>query len=242
MTEAENRANLESVTRTEVRDMLYGIPPYIDLEPYTRPKADMIDELVSRRKALGWYTDNSPKGNTRMKRKSPAKKKLFDFDAYSAMSEDERKKKFPHTKVTIPGERLWARIVDTNIVMLDNKPLDDRYRYADIVQVKGDMVGEVLERVYAHRYGFRYTAKKVEAEDMPIRKDIADRWTPYGNNVTGSFFWAGMGFILTTADVDVEKLVADMTAGDSAVFEIANLDEADPKLLYQKAANDSEVV
>ena len=166
---------------------------------------------------------------------------MFDYEAYVQMSEEERNKKFPHTKVRIPGESLWARVLSPGVVMLDNNPLDTRYRYADVVEVSGRDVARVLERTFTQRFGFGYEWEEkgddVSDPDMPARKDIAARCHTFGNKAHYSFFVEGMGFVSLQKDVDVAKLVEVLTAGDSPIIEIVNLDQDEVVEIYQKESN-----
>lgn len=101
----------------------------------------------------------------------------------------------PDAKAIIPGERLWVKVLEPGIVILNNNPLDDRYRWLDICKVEGNTVVSLIQRMYPIRLGFQWTSAATEQEDMELRKQLAAsleklEW------VDISFFYAGMGFIL----------------------------------------------
>lgn len=167
---------------------------------------------------------------------------VFDYDTYFRLSDAERDRLFPLIKVRIPdpecAESLWARRVDENLVMLDNFPLDKAYRYGDVVLVKNWEVVKLVQRTYPHRFGFLYTPKEDPNDkdaDLPNRQNIHARWDKIGEpRIVGSFFWAGLGFILAKGDVTAEEIVAVLTEGDSPIFGIANLDGEEPNEIYGK--------
>lgn len=121
-------------------------------------------------------------------------------------------------------ERLWARKLARNLVMLDNDPLSAKYRYADIVSIdKNDTVLELKQRIFAQRYAFRYVPSDTDAEDLELRQAIAARWAKLQEEAkaVGHFMWKGLGYLLVVDAVPQAEVIATMTEGDSPIRDMA---------------------
>lgn len=121
-------------------------------------------------------------------------------------------------------ERLWARKLARNLVMLDNDPLSAQYRYADIVSVgKDDVVQELKQRIFAQRYAFRYAPAATEAEDLKLRRAIAARWAKLQAEAKayGIFMWKGLGYLLVVDAVPQDEVIAIMTSKNSSILDMA---------------------
>lgn len=97
----------------------------------------------------------------------------FDFEQYQRADKASREKNYPPCKVHIAweggaGESPWARVVGPDLVMLDNDPIDARYRYADVVRVRGREVLELVQRTFTQRFGFQWVAAKNETVDVEL--------------------------------------------------------------------------
>lgn len=141
----------------------------------------------------------------------------FDWEEYFAASEEVRDQKWPHTKVSFPGERLWARQISPGFVMLDNDPLEPGYFYADICTVSNGNVGQVVSRTFGRKYGFKYG----EPEEA-TRQAIGEASLSLGSKVSLSFFVAGLGFLLVRETLPEEDVVR-FFEGHPAVTELVLL-------------------
>lgn len=169
----------------------------------------------------------------------------FDYDEYIKTNNAERDARWPHTKVTIPGERLWARQIGPTLVMLDNRPLDKNYRYCDIVKVdaRGNVL-EVVKRTFPVHLGFRWAAAEDDTADVELRRVLAERVKLLESRAVISFFWKGMGFILLRGEADVPVLLKALTEPESSLTELVHLTtvdvEQDVKHLYTKNKEEEE--
>lgn len=121
-------------------------------------------------------------------------------------------------------ERLWARKLARNLVMLDNDPLSTQYRYADIVSIgKNDTVLELKQRIFAQRYAFRYVPADTDAEDLELRQAIAARWAKLQEEAkaAGHFMWKGLGYLLVVDAVPQDEVIAIMTSKNSPILDMA---------------------
>lgn len=166
----------------------------------------------------------------------------FDYAEYNGMTEQERDARYPHAKVTIEwendgSERLWARRVGDGLVMLDNDPLDARYQYGDLVRLGGGTtVREVVRRIFPARFGFMWASAAHEADDVELRRRIAEACLALGAaRYSLSFFRAGLGFVLAADGVAQEQVVSTLSSVD-VVFSVARIDDAgQPTEVWRRA-------
>lgn len=171
----------------------------------------------------------------------------FSIDEYFATDEDERNRRWPHTKLILDqdgkgSERLWVRLVGDDVAMLDNHPLDRRWYLYDIVRHDGHRVRELVKRNWDCHLGLMYHAAKDEKDDLVIREDIYNRAMALGKaNVDVSFFRPGLCFIhvrcspgKTVSMQDVVEVLRPVVQ----VFDISDLTtkspdgQFEPKTLY----------
>lgn len=121
----------------------------------------------------------------------------------------------PDGKISLAGEGLWVKRLPNGDVALNNNPLDENYRWQDVVRN-----GKVIHRRWNTMIWFFYEpasddGKTInEEKDKERRRAIGDAIKPIGNP---NFFWAGRGYALMLSEDDAacrEQLVAALDKVD----------------------------
>ncbi len=99
----------------------------------------------------------------------------------------------PDGKITLEGEGLWCKKLPNGMVVLNNNPLSDNYRYQDIIN--GVVV---IYRRWRLKLRFRYPVVENAGTNLKRRKAILKALKPFGEV---SFFVEGMGYILLEKNV-----------------------------------------
>lgn len=97
----------------------------------------------------------------------------------------------------VPGESMWAKKVGNGLLGLNNSPLDENFRWQDIIGADGT----VVHRRWNTKVRYYYDAEKDEASR---REALFEMLKPVGHP---GFFMASMGYVLVK-DADAEAVRA----------------------------------
>lgn len=63
----------------------------------------------------------------------------------------------PHCRLATTGETLWGRVLPDGTFGVDNLPLNEKYRWQDIVTSKNMDLGEIIHRRWKHMFWISFT-------------------------------------------------------------------------------------
>lgn len=101
------------------------------------------------------------------------------------------------------GENLWGRSLPDGTRGLDNNPLNDGYRYQDIVESTGS-APKVLHRRWNAMVWYEYDEPEDKDEALVRRKVLLSVLKPIG---FPSFFTVGTGYVLLKDAKDAVNIV-----------------------------------
>lgn len=99
-------------------------------------------------------------------------------------------KELKQCRIHIPGENLWGRLLPNGERILDNEPLDERWRYQDVVD--GNL--NIIHRRWNSKIWFEYEALEDEDKDIKRRGELFEAAKSVGNV---NFFFRGIAYVLS---------------------------------------------
>lgn len=154
---------------------------------------------------------------------------------------------YPYIKVRIPGESFWARdlgmVRGQHLVMVRNNLLDPTYRLSDIVRIDRERnVRKLVYRFYTQMLGFRWDPDPVNEDDLKLRNAICDANKAHGDEVSTSFLFPGLGFILLSEKMSVPEVWRAVVDACPALREVVLIlppakdpEEGNIEILWQHA-------
>ena len=105
----------------------------------------------------------------------------------------ENWKDYPLVKrAAIPQEKLWVRVLPSGDIGLDNNPLNEEFRWQDVLRG-----GKVIHRRWKTKVWYQYTDvvddKASEARRGELYEALKDLGDP-------NFFWPGRAYVLMESD------------------------------------------
>lgn len=92
----------------------------------------------------------------------------------------------------VPGENIWVKVLPSGDLALNNNPLDERFRWQDVIRN-----GKIIHRRWNTKVPYMYQGDEDKEKDLAIRQRLFAALEPLGRP---GFFCSGRGHLLLESD------------------------------------------